>query len=147
MGQAIPLMHAQVRGACVRVIVFASAYVCFRPIADIRLSGSNGAMSTDTLTPAEADALGQTLGCYFHQDWPDEFETEAQATARMRDEVPADVRALAVAGIDRLLQSHDHEEALSAALRDQVGCYLDPNYRGLTGRAWLSEMRVKLAAH
>jgi len=32
VGQAIPLMHAQVRGACARVIVFASAYVCFRPI-------------------------------------------------------------------------------------------------------------------
>lgn len=94
----------------------------------------------------EREALEQTIGCYFHQDWPDDFASEDEAFATIRSEVPEDEIALAIMALGSLLSGTLTDEELSRAMRDDYGCYANPAYRGLTSRQWLAEARDALAA-
>jgi hypothetical protein len=94
----------------------------------------------------EREALEQTIGCYFHQDWPDDFASETEAFVTIRSEVPEDEIGLAIRGLESLLSGALTDEELSRALREEYGCYVNPAYRGLSSRQWLAEARDALAA-
>lgn len=90
------------------------------------------------------ETLKQALGCYFHQDWTDEFESEDAAFGAMRRDLSSRDRQLAMREIDEVLSSQVSDEMLAVMLVDQFGCYLDPTYRSLTVRQWLTECRSAL---
>lgn len=90
------------------------------------------------------ETLEQALGCYFHQDWTDEFGSEDAAFGAMRRDLSPQDRTLAMEGIDEVLSSQHADEVLATILVQQFGCYLDPTYRGLTVRQWLAECRSAL---
>ena len=48
------------------------------------------------------DALKQLLGCYFHQDWPDEFDSDVAVAKAMVANEPADLIAKGIVEINAL---------------------------------------------
>lgn len=90
-------------------------------------------------------ALEQILGCYFHQDWIDEFESdEAALRAIIESETTEQIRS-GVKGIDELLASGLPEDQLKAILIDKAGCYFDPGAIGITYETWLKKVRNDFA--
>ena len=92
----------------------------------------------------QLDALEQLLGCYLHQDWPDEFDSDASALQAM---VAIEPRPQISAGIDEinhLLDAELSENDLRLILNDQVGCHFEPGSAGLSYREWLAKVRATL---
>ncbi|MFC5743176.1 contact-dependent growth inhibition system immunity protein [Dyella tabacisoli] len=93
------------------------------------------------MTYEKLDALGQLLGCYFHQDWPDEFESDAVALRAIVESEPREQISSGVREIDGLLADPPSESALREILVDKVGCYFDPSSQGLSCEQWLRHVR------
>lgn len=96
------------------------------------------------MTHKKLDALGQLLGCYFHQDWVDEFDSDASALQLIVESEPKEQLAAGVDEIDALLAASLPENELIAILTDQVGCYFNPSSEGITCKQWLARVREKL---
>jgi len=93
------------------------------------------------MTYEKLDALGQLLGCYFHQDWPAEFESDAVALQAIVEAEPREQISSGVREIDELLADPLSESALREILVDKVGCYFDPSSQGLSYEQWLRHVR------
>jgi hypothetical protein len=91
------------------------------------------------------DALGQLLGCYFHQDWPEEFDSEVAALRSIIELEPRERISAGIAEIDALLSEALTEGELGTLLMDQAGCYFDPNSLGITNKQWLQRVREEFA--
>jgi len=89
------------------------------------------------------EALRQLLGCYFHQDWPDEFDDDEAAFLVIIDSEPKEQLLAGVKEIDALLGASLPEDELGALLTEQAGCYFDPSSVGLTYEQWLKRVRQK----
>ncbi|QBH01548.1 contact-dependent growth inhibition system immunity protein [Xanthomonas oryzae] len=91
------------------------------------------------------DALGQLLGCYFHQDWVDEFGDDLSAIQAIIDSEPHAQVLAAIREIDELLADGLPENELSTVLIQDAGCYFEPRSLGLTREEWLKRVRSRLA--
>jgi CdiI immunity protein len=91
------------------------------------------------------EALKLLLGCYFHQDWPDEFSDEVAALEAVIRSEPEDQLAAGVDEITNLLVAQISENDLRAILIDQVGCYFDPSSEGISYVQWLERVRGRFA--
>lgn len=91
-------------------------------------------------------ALQNFLAAYFHQDWALEQPTPEAVVDYFRDsESPEQVMATRD-DLARLLARDLDEEALGAAARG-LGCEYDPTRDGGRWRAWLEDVRARLARH
>lgn len=90
-------------------------------------------------------ALEQILGCYFHQDWTDEFESDEAALRAIIESEPTEQIQSGVREIDELLASSLPEDQLKAILIDKAGCYFDPGAIGMTYGIWLKKLRNDFA--
>ena len=97
------------------------------------------------MTYNNLEALGQLLGCYFHQDWPDEFDGDESAFQAIVDSEPKEQLLAGVREIDALLAASLPESELGMLLTERAGCYFDPGSVGLTYEQWLKRVRQKLA--
>ena len=95
------------------------------------------------MTYKKLDSLEQLLGCYFHQDWTDEFGNVASALHAIIRSEPKERLLDCVEEIDALLAASLSENDLMAILTDQFGCYFDPNSDGLTCEQWLKRIQEK----
>lgn len=95
------------------------------------------------MTYDKLEALGQLLGCYFHQDWPDEFDDEEAAFRAIVNAEKKEQLLEGVKEIDALLGAALPECELGALLVEQAGCYFDPGSVGLTHEQWLKRVRQK----
>ena len=87
------------------------------------------------------DVLEQLLGCYLHQDWSDEFESDTAALQAIVESEPKEQIMAGITEIDTLLAAALSEEELRTILVDQVGCYFDPSSEQLTYEKWLGRVR------
>lgn len=90
------------------------------------------------------DSLKQLLGCYFHQDWPDEFADDLAVVNAMLTNESADLIAKGVAEIDSLLSAKLSEGELRAIVTEQTGCCFEPMSEGLGYGQWLYRLRSTL---
>ncbi|MHA6893540.1 contact-dependent growth inhibition system immunity protein [Ralstonia pseudosolanacearum] len=89
--------------------------------------------------------LKQLLGCYFHQDWMDEFNSDEDVLRAISISEPKEAILAGVAEIDDLLVAQISEVDLKIILTETVGCYFDPGSERLTYQQWLMRVRQKLA--
>jgi hypothetical protein len=89
------------------------------------------------------EALGQLLGCYFHQDWPDEFENDTVALQAIIDCESKSQLMGAAKEIDFFLNLNLSEGAVRTILVDTIGCYYDPASHGINYQQWLKVVREK----
>ncbi|WP_375055093.1 contact-dependent growth inhibition system immunity protein [Zobellella sp. DQSA1] len=85
--------------------------------------------------------LGQILGCYFYQDWPDEFDSDVSVLQAIVESETVDQIRAGVEEIDILLAAHLSESELRDILINKVGCYFDPESQGITCEQWLKRVR------
>jgi hypothetical protein len=97
------------------------------------------------MTYKNLDALGQLLGCYFHQDWFEEFDSDMSALQSIVESEPKERLWAGVAEIDALLTALLPEGELKIILTDEVGCYFEPSSQGITYAEWLKRVREKFA--
>lgn len=87
------------------------------------------------------DVLGQLLGCYFHQDWPDEFKNADQAIQAIVEGEPREQLIVGAKAIEELLEVKRSDADWRTIMTDKIGCYFDPESEGLTYAAWLRKVR------
>lgn len=97
------------------------------------------------MTNKKFNVLGQLLGCYFHQDWPEEFDSDASALQTIIDTEPKEKVLAGAEEIGELLGSSFPEERLKTILVDEIGCYFEPSSLGITCEQWLKRVREKFA--
>jgi len=95
------------------------------------------------MTCKDLDVLGQLLGCYFHQDWPDEFDSDESAFQAIVHSEPQERLLAGVREIDILLAASLPESELGVLMTERAGCYFDPHSVGLTYEQWLIRVREK----
>lgn len=95
----------------------------------------------------KTDALNQLLGCYFHQDWHDEYPDETTALNAILGEVPKNYLDEGIIEIETILNARLDENQLSALLTDQIGCYFDPSSVNMNDTKWLQRVRDFLKMH
>lgn len=89
--------------------------------------------------------IEQILGCYFHQDWLDEFGGYDSAIRSIIESEPFDKIRSAIEEVGDLLASDLDEDRLRVILIDQLGCYFDPATDGMTCEFWLKKIRNEFA--
>ena len=94
-----------------------------------------------TMPAEDIDVLGQLLGCYFHQDWPDEFESADQAIQAITESESREQLLRGAKAIDRLLVVERSEADWRIVMTDKIGCYFEPDSEGLKYAAWLRKVR------
>lgn len=87
------------------------------------------------------EVLMQLFGCYLHQDWTDEFDSDIAALQAARDCEPQEHIMAGVAELDSLLARAFSEEELRAILEGENGCCFSPCSRGLSWKDWLGRAR------
>ena len=90
-------------------------------------------------------ALGQLFGCYFHQDWTDEFDCDDAAFQAIIASEPKEQLLAGVREIDALLAASLPEGELRSLMTESAGCYFDPGSAGLTYEQWLKLVRQKFS--
>jgi hypothetical protein len=93
------------------------------------------------------EALSQLLGCYFHQDWPQEFATEELAFSAILKAEPKDYLLRAAMEIDAILSAEMNDEDLKVFMVEVLGCYFDPTYSGECPAHWLIRVRALLMSN
>jgi hypothetical protein len=93
------------------------------------------------MTRKKFPELEQLLGCYFHQDWAEEFSEDALALQAIIQSESKDRLAAAVSELDVLLGLGLSEAELSSVLDNQLGCYFDASANGGTCLQWLRQVR------
>lgn len=81
--------------------------------------------------------LKQLFGGYLHQDWPDEFGSDAEAVQAMIEGDTPDTIAAAREELRELLSMQISEQELANIMVNRLGCYFEPASVGKTYREWL----------
>ncbi|WP_155288326.1 contact-dependent growth inhibition system immunity protein [Ralstonia solanacearum] len=97
------------------------------------------------MTKKKLDALQQIFGCYFHQDWSTEFDSDEDAFRAMTASEPREKILSGMEEIDALLAASLSDVELKDILTEEVGCYFNPGSESLTYREWLMRARKRLA--
>lgn len=87
--------------------------------------------------------LGQVLGCYFHQDWPDEFDSDHAALQEILKAESIERLKICAEEIEEILNAHLSESDLRELLINEVGCYFEPASNGMTYKQWLVVVQEK----
>ena len=85
------------------------------------------------------------MGCYFHQDWLDEFGSYDSVIRSIIESEPVEKIESGMEEIDYLLASDWGEGQLKVILIDQLGCYFDPAADGMTYEFWLKKLHTDFA--
>lgn len=90
-------------------------------------------------------ALFQFFGCYFHQDWPVDYDSwDSAIDAFVKSEPSESIRA-AKLELEQILDSGCSEsEVLDILL--QLGCYYDPTGDDTNVFSWLQYVRKRLVS-
>jgi len=86
-------------------------------------------------------ALGQLLGSYFHQDWPDEFNDSSEAIHEIVNNEPNDRLIAGAVELDELLSFKLTEEAYREIMIVRIGCFFEPESENQTYVEWLLRVR------
>lgn len=97
------------------------------------------------MTNINLNTLEQLLGCYFHQDWEVEFESDMSALSVIVEYELNEQLSAGAIEIDMLLGERISEYELRSILVDKIGCYFDPASKGITSEQWLRYVREKFA--
>lgn len=89
--------------------------------------------------------LSRLLGCYFHQDWPEEYSDSAEALRNMLVDEPREMHIAGVREIDEVLGFNFSEKALENLVVQEIGCFFAPDSEGLNYAGWLHKVREVLA--
>ena len=92
-------------------------------------------------------ALDQLLGCYFHQDWRDEYIDETAALNAIVEDVSNEYLDKGIFEIQTVLSTRLGENELGALLVEKVGCYFAPSSENLTYREWLQRVQNFFKMH
>ena len=85
--------------------------------------------------------LSDLLGSYFHQDWHDEFRSDDVALTAIAAGESSERLKSAAAEIDALLHVGLTSEALRSFATVELGCFFEPQSRGLSWHQWLAHVR------
>lgn len=97
------------------------------------------------MTHDRLETLGQLLGCYFHQDWPSEFDSDEVAIQAIVDSEPKEKVLAGVREIDALLAASLSDAEIRTLMIETAGCYFDPGSVGMSYSEWLMRVRQKFA--
>ena len=85
----------------------------------------------------------QFLGCYFHQDFCDEFGEPEIAVERFVQENSAEFRGAVARELDRAIAECDDRQLTDLIF--SLGCYYSPDrHRGVSMREWLGKVIAAL---
>jgi hypothetical protein len=87
------------------------------------------------------NSLKQLLGCYFHQDWPEEFDNSRQAVQAILEGEPHKQILQGIEEIDMLLSEARSESDWREIIINQIGCYFEPESEGVTYSEWLTQLK------
>lgn len=85
--------------------------------------------------------IKELLSSYFHQDWRDEYENETLAIQAIIAMEPIEQIALAISEIEEVISLNMDDESLKKFTMINLGCYFNPEIKGLTYDEWLLEIR------
>lgn len=88
--------------------------------------------------------LSHLLGCYFHQDWPEEYFNSTEALRSMLVDERKEVLVAGVREIDELLDFSFPDEVLEYLVAREIGCFFAPDSEGLDYAGWLRKVRAVL---
>lgn len=88
--------------------------------------------------------LRHFFGCYFHQDWMDEYENEEMAVKGYVDDDGQEDANNVVHELDQLLSQGLSETALRKVMEDDLGCEYNPDPDSVSMNAWLLWVRSTL---
>ncbi len=86
--------------------------------------------------------LGQLLGCYFHQDWPEEFSNSSGVIHEITNTESRDRLLAGAAELDQLIALKLSEEDCREIMIAKIGCFFEPGSEGLTYADWLLRVRA-----
>lgn len=89
----------------------------------------------------EFPALTQLLGCYLHQDWPEEYTDSSEALADMLKHEPQATLLAGAQEIEVLLASKLSMDDLEHLVRWKIGCFYAPSSEGVSLAEWLNNIR------
>lgn len=90
---------------------------------------------------SEFNNLGQIMGCYFHQDWPYEFDNDIDVLQTIVKSEPREKIIASINEIDELLLKAPPEDELKTILLEEIGCYFEPSSQEITCKQWLKRVR------
>lgn len=86
--------------------------------------------------------IGQLLGCYFHQDWPEEFSNSSEVIQEIINSESRDTLLAGAGELDQLILLNLPEDACREIMIARVGCFFEPESEGLTYANWLLMVRA-----
>ncbi len=89
-------------------------------------------------------SLAQFLGAYFHEDWQEEFRTEAAAVAAYVEQASPSALQCTHAELGRLWEETQGSDAIERLLAD-AGCAYNPRPKYRTARAWIRSLTQRIA--
>ena len=81
--------------------------------------------------------LGQLLGCYFHQDWPEDFSNSSEVIHEIINREPRDSVLAGACELGQLTALNLSEDACREIMIAKIGCFFEPGSEGLTYANWL----------
>ncbi len=88
--------------------------------------------------------LEQFFGCYFHQDWMEEYENEEMAIKEYVDDDGREAARHVAVELDKILALCLPEPQLEQAMYKELGCCCNPKPDGMSMSGWLRWVRVTL---
>lgn len=89
----------------------------------------------------EFPALTHLLGCYFHQDWPEEYSDSSEALTDMLKHEPQATLLAGAREIEVLLASKLPKEDFEHLVTWKIGCFIAPDSEGVSLAEWLSNIK------
>ncbi|WP_226596892.1 contact-dependent growth inhibition system immunity protein [Marinobacter nauticus] len=129
----VPVAHAELVGRNFEVVVDDDFTLVWYP--------DDNQFPKKAMMHEKIESLAQLLGGYFHQDWPEEFDSDATALQAIIDSETKDQIQAGVAEIDSLLAETPSEIELRDVLIIKIGCYFDPESQGTSYEQWLKAVR------
>lgn len=93
------------------------------------------------MTANQFPELSDLLGSYFHQDWHDEFNSDDEAVKAIAAGESSERLKSVAEEIDALLHVGLTSEALRSVATIELGCFFEPQSRGLSWEQWLRHVK------
>jgi hypothetical protein len=86
------------------------------------------------------DNISELFACYFHQDWPNEYENDTSAIQDIINMEPKAQIAAAISELDSILLMNLNEKELETFTINKLGCYFNPASKKQTYYEWLRDV-------
>ncbi|MBU2711908.1 contact-dependent growth inhibition system immunity protein [Zooshikella harenae] len=90
--------------------------------------------------------LTHLFSCYFHQDWPDEFDSPDMALDAFVDSETAEFVKIARDELKKIIDSGCSDNEILRLL-NELGCYYEPTADYSSAVSWLKDINRKLSFH